>query len=101
MKEVDTISWIFLAIWFLDKSTVTRLEISHSADAINHAMQLESELDLAIDFLAAHGLIEQNGDRYSLTKPGKQMIAAANQNSGNIFDTWATLKNGIATAGAS
>lgn len=100
MSDVDTIVWIFLAVWFWDKSPVTRLEISHSADAINHAVPLENELDLAIEFLTAHSLIEQNGDLYSLTEPGKQMIELAHQNAGNIFDTWAALKNGIASAGA-
>ena len=99
MSNVDTIAWIFLAIWFWDKSPVTRLEISHSANAINHAVPLESELDLAIGFLTARSLIEQDGDLYSLTETGKQLIESTSHNAGNIFDIWAALKKSIPIAG--
>ncbi|QIL21070.1 hypothetical protein [Thermomonas sp. HDW16] len=91
-KDARTIAWIFFAISFWDNNPVTRLEIMHSADAINHLQPLESEMDLALGFLVQHDLVQQTGDSFSLTQIGQTCIDQASVNSGNVYDTMKALQ---------
>ena len=100
MTEANTIAWIFLAISFLDKSPVTRAEIFHSADAINHAVPLESEFQLAIRFLTQHELIKKNGQFFAITDAGRAILEPAHDGSSNIFDVWKVLEARIAAYNA-
>ncbi len=43
-SATSTIAWIFFAIYFLDKSPVTRLEIAEAADALNHLVGFTPEI---------------------------------------------------------
>ena len=98
--EANTVAWILLAISFWDKSSVARAEILHSADAIDHSVPLESELELALGFLIRQGLIEEDGHSFSISDAGREMLEAAHGGSGNIFDVWKALEPRIALLGA-
>jgi len=102
MGNVDakTIAWIFLAISFWDKSPVSRREISLSADAINHLVPLESELDLAIRFLTQQGLVESKGTLIAITEAGRAILEPAHKDAANVFAVWKTLEASISSLNA-
>lgn len=100
MTTSDRIAWIFLAIWFLDKNPVDRQEVAYSADTIHQVEPLESDIDMAVGFLTQHDLLEANGDLFSITESGQDMISAANTGAGNIYDTLRSLTASIASLGA-
>ena len=92
INDDRTIAWIFYAICFWDKSPVTRLEIMRSADALDHLQPLESELDLALGFLTARGLVEKAGDSFAITEPGHGIHQQASENTGNVYDVMKNLE---------
>ena len=94
--DATTFSWILLAIYFWDKSSVTRAEILHSADAIDHAAPTENELDRAIAFLTQHGLVEELGHSFGISAPGRAILESADSGPGNIYDVWKILESRIA-----
>ena len=98
--ESTTIAWILLAISFWNKDSVTREEIIHSADAINHAVPLESELEVAIRFLVLQGLILEQDRSFSISDSAREMIESAHSASGNIIDVWKALEPHISSLGA-
>ena len=99
--ESTTIAWILLAISFWNKDSVTREEIIHSADAINHAVPLESELEVvAIQFLVLQGLILEQDRSFSISDSAREMIESAHSASGNIIDVWKALEPHISSLGA-
>jgi hypothetical protein len=95
--DAKKVAWIFLAISFWDKSQVTRAEISHSADAINHAVPPENELDLAIRFLTRQGFIEKQGKFFTITDAGRAILEPAHEGAANIFGVWTALEARIAS----
>jgi hypothetical protein len=102
MKITDEriIAWILLAISFWDRKPVTRSEILHSADAINHAVPVESEIALAIRFLTKHGIVEKNGKFFVVTESGQAIVDSAHRGAQNIFDAWKALESHIASMDA-
>ena len=99
-KDARTIAWIFYAICFWDKSPVTRLEIMHSADALDHLQPLESELDLALGFLTEHGLVQDAGDSFALTETGSRIHEQASEGTGNAYDVMKNLETYFRSSGA-
>jgi hypothetical protein len=98
--DVTNFAWILLAIFFWDKGSVTRAEILHSADAINHAVPSDSELERAILYLKEQGLIEEHGHSFAISDAGREILESAHGGSGNIFDVWKALELRIASLGA-
>jgi hypothetical protein len=96
-SDASTSAWILLAIFFWDKGSVSRVEILESADAINHAVPSESELECAIPFLVRHGLIEQHDHFFGITDVGRAMLEAARSGSGNMLDALKDLELRIAS----
>lgn len=72
----------------------------HSADAIHHVEPLESDIDMAVNFLSEHGLLKVNGNLFSITRSGQDMIDVANVGAGNIYDTLRSLTESVASLGA-
>jgi hypothetical protein len=99
-SEANTVAWIFLAISFWDKRHVTRVEILHSADAINHAVPLESELQLAIRVLTKQGLVNKNGRFFEVADSGRVMLDSAHSGAVNVFDAWKKLETAIGSLAA-
>jgi len=102
MDKIDAHStaWILLAIYLWDKNSVTQSEILHSADAINHAMPLQGELEHAIRFLTQQGLVENNGEFYAITNSGQAILESAHDGASNVFDAWKALEERIASYNA-
>ena len=99
-SDTTTFALILLAIFFWDKSSVTRTEILQSADAIDHAVPSENELGRAIIFLIRHGLIEEHGHSFGISDMGREILESAHSGSGNIFDVWKALEPRIASLAA-
>jgi hypothetical protein len=97
MEKLDssTVAWIFLAIDFWDKDPVTRDEVVHSADAINHDVPSDREMDFAFAYLASRALIASEGHCYSITDAGKTILAGAHDGAGNIFDVLSSLRTAL------
>ena len=99
-NDARTIAWIFYAICFWDKSPVTRLEIMHSADALDHLQPLESELGLALGFLTKLGLVQDAGDSFALTDAGNRIHEQASESTGNVYDVMKNLETYFSSSGA-
>ena len=100
MTEADRIAWIFLAVWFWDKNPVTRLELIHSADELAQVEPEEDEIDLAVSFLTQHQLLEADGDRFTITVAGLELLSAAGNGAATIFDAWKALEARFSSMGA-
>ena len=99
-NDAQTIAWIFYAICFWDKSPVTRLEIMHSADALDHLQPLESELDLALGFLTERGLVQDAGGSFALTETGSRIHGESSESTGNVYDVMENLETYFSSSGA-
>lgn len=101
MNQVDasTVAWIFLAIDFTDLEGARRTDILHAADAINHAVPLESEIQTSIRFLTRHGTLLKQSKSYRITERGRTMLASAHAGAANIFEAWRALEARVAGVG--
>ena len=99
-SDASTIAWIFFAISYWDKSPVTRLEIMHSADALNHLQPLDSELDLALPCLIERELVQDVGGSFAITESGRLFLDHANNGATNVYDAMKALENAIGSPGA-
>ena len=79
---------------------MTRLEIMHSADALDHLQPLESELDLALGFLTERGLVQDAGDSFALTETGTRIHEQASESTGNVYDVMKNLEMYFGSSGA-
>ena len=102
MSQTDarTVAWIFLAIDFTDLESAGLTDILHAADAINHAVPLERELRLSIQFLTSHGMIIKQGKSFRVTDIGRAMLKSAHDGAANIFGVWRALEAQIAGVAA-
>lgn len=80
MKDLNTISWIFLAIALgSEKSPIDSKAMAQVADGINHAIPTHSEIQDAVSWLLNKGLIVQSNDSYSLSDTGRNIMFAASK----------------------
>ena len=87
--DASTIAWIFLAIG----PDGGRLPgIIAAADAINHAVPMESELQLAFRHLARHGLVVRRGRRFVTTDAGRAMLERAHRGARFVMESWRELE---------
>jgi hypothetical protein len=102
MNQVDasTVAWIFLAIDFTDLESAELTDILHAADAINHAVPLESELRFSIQFLTRHDMLLKQGKSFRITERGRTMLESAHGRAANIFEVRRALEAQIASVGA-
>jgi hypothetical protein len=90
--DASTIAWIFFAIFFLDKNPVTRFDIARAADALDHSVPLECELDLALTFLIKHELVQKRGDSFSITESGKLLLEQADGSATDVYEAMKALE---------
>jgi hypothetical protein len=67
MTNTQTHAWIFLSV---SESPASLQDVIAMADAINHAIPTDKELQVSLGWLRANGLIQKEGRRYSLTPSG-------------------------------
>ncbi len=94
MKDLKTISWIFLATALASKTKSTDIKgIISIADGINHALPSEKELKTSIDWLTKQDLITRQGKNYELTDMGKTIYGQASIHLNKLMDIWKELEN--------
>jgi hypothetical protein len=94
--DASTVAWIFLATSLAGGSgQATRREIADVADAINHAVPLDSELNGSFRYLAARGLIEKRGKSYALTQVGSSLIDTARLGRSTVMEIWKALEQAL------
>lgn len=85
MTEEQTHAWIFLSV----SEEPSKLdEIIGMADAINHAIPTQSELQHSLGWLKSNGFISKSGKSYQYTEQGKELRNKASKRKGSIFKTW-------------
>jgi len=93
MTDLQTISWIFLAIALATDTKPTDISgISSVADGINHAIPTQKELQTSISWLKQHGLIIKRGKNYELTSQGKLQYDASSKNTQSVMKIWENIE---------
>ena len=93
MTEIQTNSWIFLAIALASKLAPADIKgISEIADGINHAVPTQKELRSSISWLVINGYVEGSNSRYSLTKRGLIEFNFASLNTDSLLNIWKNLE---------
>ncbi|MES1223393.1 MAG: hypothetical protein ABUT20_48305 [Bacteroidota bacterium] len=93
MTEIQTNSWIFLAIAIASqKEPVDIKGISQIADGINHAVPTQKELKSSINWLINSGYIKAENSKYTLTKKGMIDYNFASTNTNILLNIWRNLE---------
>jgi hypothetical protein len=96
MTDIQTISWIFLAISMATNTKPTDINgISSVADGINHAVPTQKELQRSISWLITHGLIIKEGKNYKLTAKGKHEYETASYNTQTVMKIWENIEQNL------
>lgn len=92
MPDIQTISWIFVAIAEATNTKPTNISgISIVADGINHAVPTQKELQISISWLMKKELIIKKGKNYELTSKGKLEYKEASENTQLIMEIWENI----------
>jgi hypothetical protein len=83
VNEAKTHAWIFLSV---SEQAAPLTDIIAMADAINHAIPTQSELQQSFRWLHERGLVRKDGKRYALTTAGIALRRCAS--SSMIMKTW-------------
>jgi len=83
VDEAKTHAWIFLSV---SDQPAPLTDIIAMADAINHAVPTQSELQQSFRWLQERGFVRKEGKRYSLTDTGIALRHRAS--SSTIMKTW-------------
>ena len=100
MTAPHKLAWIFMALYFWDKSRVSRLEILHSADAIDFVVPSDDELEVALANLIQHGLVEPIDDCFALTVSGMALAEASDAGPHSLGETLKSLDAYFESRGA-
>jgi hypothetical protein len=73
MTVAEVHAWIFLSV---QEALGSLSDVIGAADAINHAIPTHRELQGALGWLLARGLIRREGRRYGLTEEGRALRAS-------------------------
>jgi predicted transcriptional regulator len=93
MTPHQTISWIFLATAMTSgRKPAEVTSISNAADAINHAVPTEEEIQSSLTWLIAKGLVNKTDNKYGLTKLGKQEYKEASKKTTVLLKIWSSLE---------
>ena len=97
MTDDQIVSWIFLATALASQNGPADFRsIASIADGINHAVPTHQELQTSLSWLANHGLISKNKNKYTLTEKGKLDYEESSGNTSTLLKLWdnieATLK---------
>jgi len=93
MTELQTISWVFLAIALAsEKEPASIKQIAEIADGINHAVPTQKELKSSIGWLINSAYIKEQNSKYSLTKTGIIEYNFASLNTKLLLNIWRNLE---------
>ena len=89
----QTISWIFLSIVLASqKEPADYGSISSIADAINHAVPTDKEMQSSLSWLTRNGLIIKIGRKYSLTEKGKIKYEVSSKSASTVLKIWENIE---------
>jgi len=92
-----TQAWILYSVAIASgKAPASRTDISAAADAINHAVPTQQELNGALQRLAAFQLVEPRGNFHALTPSGMALFRAAQTGRSTVTAVWAALTSELA-----
>jgi hypothetical protein len=92
MQQVQSISWIFLAIALASQTGAAAFSsISTIADGINHAVPTHKEMQTSILFLTTNEFVRKQGKKYELTTKGDKLYQWANEKSKTLLEIWKNL----------
>ena len=96
MTNHQTITWIFLATAMASKSGPAEVaSISNAADAINHAVPTEEEIQSSMTWLTARGLVSKSGSKYGLTELGVREYKEASKKTSVLMKIWSNLETAL------
>jgi len=91
MDDATVASWVLLALGATGRNGCVPLDrVIGSADAINHAVLLHSELELAVQILEGRGLVSASSTTLRLTDAGRSELKLAD--SRFWHETWTKLR---------
>jgi len=94
VTEEQTISWIFLATAIASGTEPSDFKsISEIADGINHAVPTHKELKSSMTWLTTNGLVNRNGNKYSLTDKGKSDYEIASKPTETLLKIWDNVES--------
>jgi len=65
------------------------------ADAINHAVPTDKEMQISLRWLEQEGIVVKTGKRFGITKRGTELLEGAKNNSRTVFEVWDRLTKEI------
>ena len=92
MTDAQTFSWILLCV---SEEGSTRRQISEMADAINHAIPTQQELQISFRWLQERGLIRKDGSRFALTEAGADLHDRHRSPTRPIMAAWHLLSHEV------
>jgi hypothetical protein len=97
--DTRTLAWILYSVAIASgKAPASRIDISTAADAINHAVPTQQELNGALKKLVAYGLIESQGRFHALTASGQSLLQTAQAGRPTVMAVWGALTQELARA---
>src|ERR1700733_428399 len=93
MTRATMYSWILLSIELASGKSPAPLErIIAAADALNHAIPTQKEINEAIGWLMQKGFISEQEKKYNLTEQGRDLLIEIHLQAPKPFDAWDLLK---------
>ncbi len=94
MINQQTTSWLFLALSLSSQKEPASLEgISQIADAINHAVPTQKEMQSSLSWLLKQGLIITVAEKYSLTESGNKIFIATQNETNVLLKMWKSIED--------
>jgi len=93
MTHDQIVSWIFLATALASQTGPADFSsIASIADGINHTVPTHKELQTSLSWLANHGLISKNNNKYTLTEKGKLDYEESSKNTSTLLKIWDNIE---------
>lgn len=75
VDDKTTAAWVLLSVASVDRERPAELwEVIGAADAINHALLMDSEIELGVNCLASAGLLDATDSSLALTPEGRALV---------------------------
>lgn len=100
MDDGTVASWVLLSVGSISQTEEVALgDVIATADAINHAVLLHSEMELAVQILEGVGLVAARGSALRLSESGRAELQRAESRSWHAM--WTQLRNRLERLGVS
>ena len=91
-RDSGTDAWILYAVDIAaSRAPASLTDISRAADAINHAVPTQRELNGSLAWLRIQGLVESQGRFHHLSEKGRHFVAQAQRGASTVGLVWANL----------